>query len=268
MPFSTRGGVRVWYETHGSGPPLVLVHANPFDHRLWMYQIASFAERYRVLAIDLRGYGRSDRVETRFTLRDMADDIVGMCEQEGVTRAIFAGVSVGSGIAMLIGLDQPELVGALVLVGGGSTGAPNLDEQLAGWAGPDFPAFYRSSLVTLFAPGFTETRTGRWVYDLFCDTIPSLSGRAIAEIYRARCTLDMADRLPGMKPPTLVVNGEHDVSLQGGYATARLIPNAQHTVLPGTGHACNIEDPAGFDAAVLQFLSEHVPPTDTSGERR
>ena len=58
----------------------------------------------------------------------------------------------------------------------------------------------------------------------------------------------MRDRLAGMKPPTLVINGAHDVSLQRGGETASMIPGAKHVVLPGTGHACCIEDPAAFDA--------------------
>ena len=64
----------------------------------------------------------------------------------------------------------------------------------------------------------------------------------------------MRARLGEMKPPTLVINGEHDVSLQRGGETASLIPSATHVVLPGTGHACCIEDPAAFEAAVMEFL--------------
>ena len=59
-----------------------------------------------------------------------------------------------------------------------------------------------------------------------------------------------------MKPPVLVINGETDYSRPGGERTAKLIPKAIHRVLPDTGHACCLEDPAGFDAFVLEFLRE------------
>jgi pimeloyl-ACP methyl ester carboxylesterase len=59
-----------------------------------------------------------------------------------------------------------------------------------------------------------------------------------------------------MKVPTLVINGEYDNSLAGG-KTASLIPGAVHKILPKTGHACNIEDPAGFDDCVIEFLRNH-----------
>ena len=65
----------------------------------------------------------------------------------------------------------------------------------------------------------------------------------------------MTARLPGMRVPTLVVNGEHDNSLERGGITASLIPDAVHAVIPNAGHACVIEDPDAFDRHVIAFLS-------------
>jgi len=256
VPYSSSTGVSIYYETYGEGHPFVLVHANPFDHRLWMYQIAKYSQTYRVIALDLRGYGLSDKPETRFSLGDMAADVLAICEQERIERAIFAGISVGSGIAMLIGLDRPELVDALILVGGSASGVPDLSKQIAGFTGPDFAGYYQQVLDELFAPGFGRREQGRWVRALFTAGQPALSGRCIAEIYRARSACDMRARLPDLHVPTLVINGQYDVSLAGGTETAQRVPGAKHVVIPDTGHACNIEDPAAFDAAVLSFLAE------------
>jgi pimeloyl-ACP methyl ester carboxylesterase len=82
-----------------------------------------------------------------------------------------------------------------------------------------------------------------------------LSGEAIARVFVAGNSTDTTERLPEMKLPTLVINGEFDHSRAAGGRTASLIPGAVHRMLPGTGHACCIEDPAGFDALVLEFLS-------------
>ena len=60
MPYSTANGIKIYYEVSGEGLPFVMVHANPFDHNLWMYQIAHFSTYFRIIAIDIRGYGRSD----------------------------------------------------------------------------------------------------------------------------------------------------------------------------------------------------------------
>jgi pimeloyl-ACP methyl ester carboxylesterase len=254
MPY-TSGRVRLYYEVHGEGRPLVLIHANPFDHRLWTYQIASFSQLFTVVAVDIRGYGRSDKPEVPFTLRDMADDVLAVCAQEKISRAVFAGVSVGSGIAMLIGLDQPDMVDALILVGGSSRGG-DVSRRIKGYTSPDLPAYHMAHMRELFAPGFFETTSGRWVQALFGATSRNLSGRCIAEIFRARGSCDMTGRLPDMKPATLVINGEHDGSMKGGVETASRIPGAQHFVLPATGHACCIEDPHTFDARMLQFLRD------------
>lgn len=254
MPYARNRDVRIYYETYGEGAPLVMVHANPFDHRLFTYQIASFAPYYRVVALDIRGYGRSDKPETPFTLADMADDVLAVCAEENIARAVFMGVSVGSGIALLIGLDRPETAEAVVLVGGSSKGGSGIAARIAGYTSADLRGYQRSHIRELVAPGFCDTPLGRWVLDLFTEKTQWLSGQCIAQIFRAREGCDMSGRLTGMKLPTLVINGAHDVSLEGGAETASLIPGAKHVVLPGTGHACNIEDPAAFDRAVMNFL--------------
>ena len=254
MPFASNRGVKIYYESYGDGPPMVLVHANPFDHRLFTYQIASLAPYFRLVAMDIRGYGRSDKPETPFTLNDMADDVLAVCAQEKITRAIFMGVSVGSGMSLLIGLDRPQLCDAVILVGGSSKGGADIAGRVAGYTSADLRGYQRSHIRELVAPGFCDTRLGAWMLDLFSAQAHELSGQCIAQIFRAREGCDMRDRLAGMKPPTLVINGAHDVSLQRGGETASMIPGAQHVVLPGTGHACCIEDPGAFDGAVIAFL--------------
>jgi 3-oxoadipate enol-lactonase len=254
MPFASNRGVNIYYETCGDGPPMVLVHANPFDHRLFTYQIASFAPYFRLIAMDIRGYGRSDKPVTPFTLNDMADDVLAVCAQEHVSRAIFMGVSVGSGTSLLIGLDRPEMCDAIILVGGSSKGGADIAGRVKGYTSADLRGYQRSHIRELVAPGFCDTKLGAWVLDLFSEKTQELNGECIAQIFRAREACDMRDRLAGMKPPTLVINGAHDVSLQRGGETASMIPGAKHVVLPGTGHACCIEDPAAFDGAVIDFL--------------
>ncbi|MGE3245172.1 MAG: alpha/beta fold hydrolase, partial [Beijerinckiaceae bacterium] len=92
MPWSNRNGLRIHYEVHGDGPPLVLVHANPFDRRLWTYQVSRFSPFFRVIAVDLRGYGLADKPVAPFTLRDMADEVLGVGADAGIVMALFAGV--------------------------------------------------------------------------------------------------------------------------------------------------------------------------------
>jgi pimeloyl-ACP methyl ester carboxylesterase len=267
MPYSVTNDVRVYYEVSGEGFPLILLHANPFDHNLWMYQIAHFSSYFKVVSLDMRGYGRSDKPAIPFTLSDLAEDVLGVCRKEGVTQAIVAGVSTGSGIALLLGLDHPEIFKAVILVGGssgigrGAEGANSatggaFQRRIEGYLASveDYHIVHLRELVT---EEFHQSKLGSYLLRTFTERDPWLNGEALAQVFRARGGLDMTPRLSTMKPPTLVVNGEFDISLAGGTLTASLIPGAVHKVLPNTGHACCIEDPAAFDAAVVEFLDSH-----------
>ncbi len=254
MPYSTTNSLKIYYEVSGEGFPFVMVHANPFDHNLWMYQIAHFSTYFKVIAIDIRGYGRSDKPSTPFTLKDMADDVLGVCRDESVTEAILGGVSVGSGMALLLGLDYPELFKALILVGGSSGPGGAIDERIQGYTKVGIEKYHIQHLKELVAPDFPQTKLGKYLLNTYVERDPWLSGESIAQIFRARAGTDITTRLESMKVPTLVINGEYDNSLNAGQRTASLIPGAMHRILPKTGHACCIEDPAGFDGFVIEFL--------------
>ncbi|HEX9146784.1 MAG TPA: alpha/beta hydrolase [Candidatus Binatia bacterium] len=254
MSYSTANGVKVYYEVSGEGFPFVMVHANPFDHNLWMYQIAHFSTFFKVIAVDIRGYGRSDKPTTPFSLKDMADDVLGVCRGEHVEQAILGGVSVGSGIGLLLGLDHPEMFKALGLVGGASGGAGSIGDRIYGYTQTGVEKYHIQHLKELVASDFRETKLGKYLLNTFVERDPWLSGECIAQIFRARGGTDMTPRLGSMQVPTLVINGEYDNSLKAGQRTASLIPGAVHKILPKTGHACNIEDPAGFDEFVIEFL--------------
>ena len=88
MPFCETRGVRIHYEVQGQGEPMVLIHANPFDRRLWMFQAARYSAFYKVINIDLRSYGHSQTVLTRYSLPELKEDVLAVLAQEGVTSAI------------------------------------------------------------------------------------------------------------------------------------------------------------------------------------
>lgn len=254
MSYSRSNGIKIYYEVSGEGFPFVLVHANPFDHNLWMYQIAHFSTFFKVIAIDIRGYGRSEKPLTPFTLKDMGEDVLAVCRDVEVKEAILGGVSVGSGMALLLGLDHPEMFKALILVGGSSGPGGSIEERIHGYTKIGIESYHIQHLRELVAPQFAETKLGRYLLKTFQERDPWLSGQSIGQIFRARGGTDMTARLGSMKVPTLVINGEFDNSLTAGRKTASLIPGAVHKILPGTGHACNIEDPAGFDELVIEFV--------------
>lgn len=255
MPWSTANGLRIFYEVAGEGPPLVLIHANPLDHTMWLYQVASFSRRYRVIAVDLRGYGRSDKPETDFTFAGMADDVLGVVHDLGCGSIAVAGVSIGATLALKIALDRPDLVKAAVLVGGESGNPPVFATLAESYATPPFAEQRRRHVELIGTPAFATSVLGRYLFDGFLENSDALSGRAIAQIFRARRSVNLQDRLSAIAMPVLVVNGESDVSLESGRYTAAHIPGAVHRIVADAGHLCCIEQPQAFDRHVLEFLA-------------
>jgi len=261
MPYSQANGVDIWYEVKGDGPSLVLVHANPFDHDLWLYQTAHFSTWFTVVGIDIRGYGRSSKVTRPFALMDMAEDVVGVMKDLEIERAVLGGCSVGSSIAIMLGLEHPELFDAIILVGGNSGVSSRYQGRIDGYRN-DLGDYHIRHLRELVAPAFADSPLGRHLLQMWVEREPRLKGQAIAQVFMAGNHTDNTDRLPSMTVPTLVINGEFDHSLPAGQRTASLIPRAMHKVLPGTGHACCLEDPAGFDRLVIEFLQfQNLMPT-------
>jgi pimeloyl-ACP methyl ester carboxylesterase len=256
MPLSRRNGIDIWYEVAGAGPPLVLVHANPFDHDLWLYQSAHFSTWFRVVNVDIRSYGRSAKVETPFPFDDMVDDVWGvMRDADADHNAVIMGISVGSRLVMRLALDHPDAIRAVVAVGSGAEArGANFDRRIDGYEGDDFAAYHARHLRELVSPEFPKTKLGAHLLGMFSERDPWLSGKAIAQGFRALAVADISDRIGAFETPVLVVNGEFDNALARGRAMAERLPNGRHVMIPGTGHACCLEDPAAFDAAVIDFL--------------
>ena len=127
MPISSSNGIDIYYEKVGTGPPLVLVHALPFDHHNWLYQAERFSSEFTTLALDLRGLGRSLPSRDRFSLDDMARDVLAMMADEKIEeKAIVIGCSTGSKIALHLGCHYAEKFRAVVVVGGNSAASTNI----------------------------------------------------------------------------------------------------------------------------------------------
>lgn len=261
MPISRANGLDIYYETAGAGPALVLVHALPFDHNLWLYQVARFSDRFRTLAMDLRGWGRSAKPRAPFTLRDMGDDVMGVLNDEGVTSALVMGCSIGSKIALMLACDHPETFKAAILVGGNSGPQNQFDHRIAAYranaAAGTLRDYHLGHLRHGVTATFADSPTGRYLLYGFVERGAALDPESIAQVFGALTVSDLTPKLASYKTPTLIVNGEHDSALPGGTRTAGLIPHAEHRILPDAGHCCFLEQPAVFDGIVTEFLSRN-----------
>ena len=117
MPFATcQDGTRLFYDTLGAGPPLLLISGQAFDHHMWDGVRDDFARHFQVIVYDHRGTGQSDKPEQgEWSTRGMAQDAISVLDAIGLQRAHAYGFSMGGRIAQWLGIDHPDRVLALVL---------------------------------------------------------------------------------------------------------------------------------------------------------
>ncbi len=258
MPISRANGLDIYYEKAGQGPPLMLIHALPFNHNLWQYQVASLSNRFTTYAVDLRGWGRSAKPRTPFTLGDMAADVMGVLDDEGVKGPVLLmGCSIGSKIALKLACELPDRISGAILIGGNS-GRPDFSKRIADYrarAGA-LADYHRGHLRHGVTKEWADTDLGSFIIESFVDHDGRLDAESIAQVFGAMEGSDLTQARRSCRVPVLVVNGEFDSAFKGGAETAADTPGAQRAIIQGAGHCCFIEKPDKFDAIVRAFLIE------------
>ena len=129
-------GGRLFYEEAGVGRPVVFIHPGLWDRRTWDDQFPVFAEQFRAIRYDVRGYGKSSKPEREYS---KIEDLRALLEQLEVDRTALIGCSMGGGVAIDFAVEHPQLVWALVPVAAALSGVEETDEEREEWA----PVFER-----------------------------------------------------------------------------------------------------------------------------
>ncbi len=247
MPTIRASGTTIVYEDVGDGPPLLLLHGGLGTARLhWWKEIPFFAERFHVIAPDLRGYGRSAPPRDfplDFYERDAAD-MAALLQQTGHVPAHVLGWSDGAIVALVLAVTHPELVRTLIVVSGE---AHILPEEQEGWR------------LLVDTSQWSESALRRFIEEQGPQNWPGIFDRLLAG-YRA--VLERRDgeiisgRLHEIRCPTLIVHGEDDpiVPVVHAYEMVQRIPGAWLSVYAGCGHFPHREREEEFRERVLAFL--------------
>ncbi len=253
---------RVAWQAQGRGRPLLLLSANPGDHRDWDAVVPALARDHRVIAVDWPGHGASPAPQPPGTASAMmyARVLAELAEALALEDAVVCGNSVGGYAAVRLALDVPRRVGALVLVDpGGFTrhnavsrafcavkGREDVTRRVAGW----------------FARGYLRKRTP-WTEAMIARADAQRANPAQvavdAAVWRsfADPEHDLRAQAGAIRQPTLLVWGKLDPVLPiltDGRAARAAMPSAEWVALD-TGHAPYAEDPDAFLAAVEPFLA-------------
>ena len=274
QPSTTTGyadiqGGKLYYEVAGAGPALLLIHAGVADHRMWDDQWPAFAQHYRVIRYDTRGFGKTTSANVDYSNRQ---DIADLLRHLGVERTAILGVSRGGYIATDFTLEHPQMVTHLIVVAGGLSGLTYNDisvtpaemainEQLDALEQARDYAALTEMEVHVWGDGITQP-DGRMAAGPRAKMRQMIADNFVAHAAEAATpqplTPPAARRLGEIRVPTLVIYGDldFDETAQTMDYLAANVAGAQKVLMPGTAHLPNMEQPEQFTQIVLDFLGK------------
>lgn len=258
-------GTRLYYEVAGEGHPLVLVHGALVNHHLWDDQFLPFAQHFRVIRYDMRGFGNSATLKAGVHYSG-SEDLAALLRFLEIEHAYVMGLSAGGGLALDFTLAHPEMVDALISVGGGVMGFEPKSAADDPWQQTE-AALKQGKIdeaVELMLRYWTDgpERTPEQVDPAVRERIRAMT----AHNYRLPNDPDAswpdpvkpyaAGRLAEIKVPTLVIIGAKDVLEVRETADflVKGVKGAQKVVIPDAAHHPNMEKPEEFTRIVLDFL--------------
>jgi len=244
----------------GTGRVLVFLHAFPLDHTMWNDVTPYLSDQMRVIAPDLRGFGKSDVSQTKIvTMEQFAEDVLQLLNELGVaSKVILCGLSMGGYVAMQFAKKYPERLAGLVLcdtksVADTETAAMNRRKRADGLHDPGMTSLADAMLPNLFGKSPDEQKVS--------DIRKIMLRQPWEGVAAADCGMavrpDMTDLLETFEFPCLVICGEHDkISPPDEMRQiAQHIKNSSFEIIPGAGHLSPVEEPKIFAEAIKNFLT-------------
>lgn len=258
MPFARVNGTMLYYREAGEGRLAVFIHGFPLDHSVWLDQLSGLGHVRRCVAVDLRGFGRSDPViESTLTMEVFADDVAALIEALGADQADIVGISMGGYVALALWELRPNLVRSLALFDTRATGDSAeakaargaLIDALVTRGRVEVAAELVPSLLAPGPPAAVKARLRSMVEGTRYETM-------VAAIEGMRDRPDRSALLPTISVPSLVGGGEQDLLTPPTVvrALAAGIPGARTVIVPGAGHLPPIERPSGLNEALIELF--------------
>jgi 3-oxoadipate enol-lactonase len=242
-------------------PVVCLAHSLSSDSGVWAEQVPPLlAAGWRVLRIDMRGHGGSDALPGRYSMAELASDVIAVLDFLGIAKIHFVGLYIGGMIGQQLALDHPDRLHSLMLTGTSPKAVPGPPEmwperfaaiRAAGSVAPIADA----TMSRWFTEAFRPKRENRWqqVWNMITNTsVEGYIGGAEAFIQ-----FDVLERLPQVRVETLVVCGDDDpgTPAEGNRRIAALIPGARYQEIVSARHIPMVEHPEVFSGIMLGWLA-------------
>ncbi len=270
MPYAkAKDGTKLYYEEAGTGTPVIFVHEYAGDYRSWEPQMRYLSRLYRCITFSQRGYPPSDvpTADDAYLQPVFRDDVIAVLNHLKIDKAHVVGHSMGASTVLHVGLDYASRCHSITLAGCGWGSDPNGRENAVKMA-TEIAEMFRKEGIEKAANTYAnfgmrhqyKAKDPRgWAEFEHWMSEHSAEGHALTmlNLQIKRATLyELADRLPGISLPTLVITGDEDEScLDGSVFLKRKIPTAGLMVIPRAGHTINSEEPAAFNQALLELFT-------------
>lgn len=251
----------IHYQERGGGPTLALLHAFPLSSEMWEPQLAQLSDCCRIVAMDMRGFGRTPLGEAPYALEDLARDLASLLDRLGIERCVLGGLSMGGYVAFAFErLFGDRLLGLILADTRSGADAPAARErryqtiaQVEAHGTQDLGRSMPQSLLgatTHAEQPELVARVSAWIQATDPGAVVAAQ-RAMAE------RPDATDRLEAIRVPVLAIVGEEDVLSPPEEARAMVarLPNARLARIPRAGHLSNLENPGAFNQAVRDFMA-------------
>jgi pimeloyl-ACP methyl ester carboxylesterase len=267
---ATDDGVKLHYEEAGSGSPIVFVHEFAGDARSWEPQLRHFSRRYRCIAYNARGYPPSDVPEDveRYSQKRARDDIRCVLDTLGIQRTHVVGLSMGAFATLHFGMHYGDRALSLTVAGGGYGAHPAQYARFQAEARAN-AEFIRKEGMARFAAtyGHGPTRIqfqnkdprgfDEYIRQLSDHSVTGSANTMLGYQGRRPSLYDLTEEMKRIDVPTLILAGdEEEPCLEACLLMKRCIPTAGLAVLPKSGHAINVEEPALFNQLLEDFLHQ------------
>lgn len=254
-------GIEINYTVQGEGPWVVMSHSLGCDISMWDEQVRALKISYKVLCFDTRGHGASDAPATDYTLDMLSGDLLGLLDGLGIDKPHFVGLSMGGMIGMTFALKHPDRFRSLVLC--------DTSSRIPAEAGPIWEGRIKIAAEQGMEP-LVEPTLQRWFTEPFYKANKPMMSRVGQMIRntkpagyigccRAIPKINLTDRLGAIRCPVQVIVGEQDVGTPVAMSRAiqEAIPGSRLDVLASASHLSNLEQPAAFNKALLEFVRAH-----------